>query len=91
MDSRKSANISHTIHIMNVPRQSSMYVHDVAAESAAYYTHHQDTSFSAKYLQEEYSRAKTISQMWIVKFRMCIAIYCPHSWQNSNGFSNKRL
>jgi hypothetical protein len=40
-DSRKSTNISHTIHIMQVPRWSPLHVHDMAGISAIYYPHHE--------------------------------------------------
>jgi hypothetical protein len=40
LGSRKSANISHTVHVMKVPWRSPMHVHNVAGESADYYSHH---------------------------------------------------
>ncbi len=43
MDSRKSANISNTIHIMKVAMQSPMCVHDVVGESTIYYLHREGT------------------------------------------------
>ncbi len=38
-DSRNSANMSHTIHIMKLARPSSICVHDVAGKSGINYPH----------------------------------------------------
>jgi hypothetical protein len=40
-DSRKLADISHTVHIMNALRRSPISVHDVAGKSAIYQLHHE--------------------------------------------------
>ncbi len=52
-----------------------MHDHDVAGESAVYYTHHEGASFIAKHLREE---TPQISQMCNVIFRICLATYDPH-------------
>ncbi len=56
IDSSKSANISHAIHIRKPVTQPSMHVHDVAVESAVCYLHHESAYFIAKCPNEEYSR-----------------------------------
>ncbi len=78
MDSRRSANISPTIHITKVPRQLDMHVHDVAGQSVVYYTHHEGTQCIARPFHVENNRAPSISQMWNVKFRIGLDIYYPH-------------
>jgi hypothetical protein len=42
-----------TIHIMKVPRQSPMRIHDVAGKSAIYYPHHEGAQLFAKRFHEE--------------------------------------
>jgi hypothetical protein len=77
-DSNKSANMSRIIPIMKVARCSAMHVFDVAAESALYYLHHEGAQFIANDPHDENRRVLQVSWMWIVKFRMCLAIHCSH-------------
>jgi hypothetical protein len=50
-DSSKSANIPHTVHIMEATQQSPMHVHDVAGESAIYYSRHKQRSATLPLLE----------------------------------------
>jgi hypothetical protein len=80
LDSYKSTNISHTIHIMKMGWRSPVCVHDVAGKSGVYYLHHEGAKFIAQHIHDENSTAPRQSLMWNVKFRMCLAISYPHLW-----------
>jgi hypothetical protein len=78
-DSEKYAEISHYYPHHEGARGSPMRIHDVEGKSVVNYPHHECAKFIANRFHEENSRALPTSLMWNVKFRMCLAIYYPHS------------
>ncbi len=70
-DSSKSANISHTIHIMTVARGPPTRVVDVEHESAIYYLHPEGESSLQSTFTNKTVGIPPASQMWNIKFRMC--------------------